>query len=159
MVWLTWNPASALHAASADLDQSNALLQRPLPTKFSITVTTVYTQRYNRSHWQQSCLLLAGCGRLSVHARFRRSPAASAGASPLCWRSPNKPMLMTPAEARREAQSTRQARRRRPKQSKTLKLEVQKSPPNLNRSPKCSSRTKEQIEARSACQSQKRLSK
>ena len=35
---------------AASADQSNALLQRPLPTKFSITVTTVYTQRYTRIH-------------------------------------------------------------------------------------------------------------
>ena len=35
----------AVHAASADLDQSNALLQRPLPTKFSITVTKVIHRR------------------------------------------------------------------------------------------------------------------
>ena len=40
MVRLTRNPASARHAASAD--QSNALLQHPLPTKFNITVATVY---------------------------------------------------------------------------------------------------------------------
>ena len=38
-----------------------------------------------------------------VHAWFRRSPAASAG--PLRGRA----MLMAPAEARREAQSTRQS--------------------------------------------------
>ena len=36
MVWLPRNPASAKHAA----DQSNALLQRQSPTKFSITVAT-----------------------------------------------------------------------------------------------------------------------
>ena len=118
---------------------------RCLHWKFSITVTTVYTQRYNRIHWLQSWLLLACCRRLPVHARFRRSPAASAGACPLCWRRPNKPMLMIPAEARREAQSTRQAQRRRPKQSKTLKLEVQNPPQTW-------------IEAQSARQGQKRLS-
>ena len=45
---MTQNPVSAQHAASAD--QSKALLQRLLPTKFSITVTTVFTKRYNRIH-------------------------------------------------------------------------------------------------------------
>ena len=40
MACLTRNPASARHAATAD--QSNALLQRQLPTKFNITVATVY---------------------------------------------------------------------------------------------------------------------
>ena len=60
MVWLTRNPASARHAASAD--QSNALLQRPLPTKLRITVATVYIQSYNRMHWHQSCPGKAAAG-------------------------------------------------------------------------------------------------
>ena len=36
----------ARHAASAD--QSNTLLQLPLPAKFSITLATVYIPRSNR---------------------------------------------------------------------------------------------------------------
>ena len=47
-VLLTRDPALAWHAALAD--QSNALLQRQLPTKLRITVATVYIQRYNKIH-------------------------------------------------------------------------------------------------------------
>ena len=64
------------------------------------------------------------CGRLPVSALFRCSPAANAGARQLYWRRPNQPMLTAPAKARREARSMRQARLLRPKQLKTLKLEV-----------------------------------
>ena len=42
MVWLTRKPESVRHDASAD--QSNALLQRQLPTKYNITVATVTLQ-------------------------------------------------------------------------------------------------------------------
>ena len=40
MACLTQNPASARHATT--VDQFNALLLRPVPTKFNSTVATVY---------------------------------------------------------------------------------------------------------------------
>ena len=102
MACLTRNPASARHAATAD--QSNALLQRQLPTKFNITVATVYQGITTAELPGQG-----GCWRLPVHARFRRPPETSAGACPLCLRRLNQPMLMAPSEARREARSTRES--------------------------------------------------
>ena len=73
MLWMTRNPASARHAASAD--QLNALLQSLLPTKFSISVATVYIPRI---HWQQSCPGKAATGGYPS--------ASSSGAR--CWCQP-----------------------------------------------------------------------
>ena len=80
MVWLTWNPASAQHAASAD--QSNARLkpEHLLPTKFSSTVATLYVQRYNRIIWHQSWTDKAAAGGFP--------PPVQAPTSSLCLRCP-----------------------------------------------------------------------
>ena len=89
MVWVTRNQASAWHAAS--IDQSNALLQNQVYTKFSITVTTLFTPRYNRIHWQQSCLLLEVACLLQL-----QEPASSS--HQLCLHCHNQPILIAPAE-------------------------------------------------------------
>ena len=87
------------HAASAD--QSDALLQRPSPTKFKITVATVY----------QGLTGFIDCRavrarRLRELARLRmvQAPACDqCRRPPAVRRRPNQPMLMAPAEARRES--------------------------------------------------------
>ena len=107
MVWLTRNQASAQQAASAD--QSKALLQCPLTTKLRITVATAWVniQRYNRIHWHQSCpgkVAAGGCPSAPCSGARPQpvpAPARCAGAA--------QPMLMAPAEAYREARSTRQS--------------------------------------------------
>ena len=146
MVWLTRNSASARHAASAD--QSNALLQRPLPTKLRITVATVYIQRYSKIHWRQSCPGKAAAGGCPFvpgsGARPQPVPAPARGAGAV------QPMLMAPAEAYREARSTRQSPKAKIKAVKDFEAWSPKFPPNLNRSPKRLSRTKASVEARSA---------
>ena len=106
-------------------------------------------QRYNRIHWLQSCLGKAAAGGCpsapGSGAGPRPVPASASGAGATqtsrCWWHP--PKRAGKPEARFKA------RMRRPKHSdgsKTLKLEVRNSP-NLNRSPKCSSRTKASVEA------------
>ena len=56
-------------------------------------------------------------------------PARGAGAA--------KPMLMAPAEARREARSKRQSPKAMTEEVEDLEARSQKFPTNLNRSPKC----------------------
>ena len=77
---------------------------------------------------------------LPFHALFRR--LLWAGTRQWCWRRPNQPMLMAPAEEYREAQSTGQRPSAKTKPVEDLEAQSLKFPPNLNRSPKCSSRTK-----------------
>ena len=158
---MTGNPPSAWHTTSAD--ESNARLQRPLPIEFSITVATGYQDLLTAELPGQG-----DCGRSKVRSLFRRPPAASAGACPLCQRSPNQPMLMAPAEV--HTKSLVKARRRvehrsRPGSSKLdlARVEAQspKFLPNLpeklveDRSQrgrsKRESKPKVRVEARSAC--------
>ena len=75
-------------------------------------------------------------------------------ARPRCRRRPNQPMLMAPAEAHREARSTRQSPTAKTEAFEDLEARSPKFLPHLNRSPKCSSRTtgKASVEARSANQ-------
>ena len=108
------------------------------------------------------------CGRLPARALFRRSPAASAGARPRCWRPPA--MLAPPQPT--DADGTRRSAQGSPKHasSSTAKTEAvedlearsPKFPRNLNRSPKCfkdQSKPEARIEARNARRSRKRSSK
>ena len=125
MVWLTWNPATARHAASAD--QSNALLQSLLPTKLSMTVATVYIERDNRIHWQQSAGLL--------RSQYWRPPAVAAPPSQRWWHP----------EEGREARSGRQSPKAKTEAVKDFEAWSPKLPPNLNRSQKCSSRTEASV--------------
>ena len=78
-----------------------------------------------------------------------------------CRRRPNQPMLMAPAEAHREARSTRQSPTAKTEAFEDLDARSPKFLPHLNRSPKCSSRTtgKASVEARSANQIPKCASK
>ena len=124
MAWLTRNPASAWHAASED--QSNALLQRQLPTKLRITVATVYIQRYNKIHWHPRCpgkAAAGGCpsapGSGAAHSQCRRQLAVPAPSSQ-CWWHPPKCTGKPKARVK--------ARKRRLKQAKILKLQVLNSP-------------------------------
>ena len=162
MVWLTRNSASAQHVASAD--QFNALLQRPLP-KLRITLATVHIKRYNRIHWQRSCPGKAAAGGCpSAPGSGARpqpvlAPARGAGAAqPMLWQLPKR-------AGKPEARSKAQTWRRRPKQSKTLKLEVQNSPRtsiearSASRGPKQVWKPEARIEAWSARRSRKRSSK
>ena len=119
---------------------------------------SVYT-RYNRIHWQHSGPSKAAEGGCPS--------APCSGASQLYLRRPNQPMLMAPAEAPREAQSTRQSPKVKTEDVEDLEARASKSeiPSNLNWSPQCSSRTKAlrspkreskhdvRVEARSACRS------
>ena len=68
--------------------------------------------------------------------------ARSAGAA--------QPMLMAPADAYREARSTCQRQKAKIEAVEEFEASKPKFLPKSNRSPKCSSRTKENVEARSA---------
>ena len=62
----------------------------------------------------------------------------------LCWRRPNQLMLMTPAQALREALSMHQSPNVKTEAVEDLGAQSQKFPPNVNQSPNCSSRPKTQ---------------
>ena len=99
MASLTRNPASARYAATAD--QSNALLQRQLPTKFNISVATVYkgTTGFIDCSAARARLL-----REVARPRPVQAPARDqCRCPPAVPAPPNQPMVMTPSEARREA--------------------------------------------------------
>ena len=95
--------------------------------QISIIVATVNIPRYNRIHWPQSCPgkeTAGGCPYAPCSGARPLplpAPARGAGAAPtsLCWWRP--PKLSGQPKARVKA------RRRTPKQSKTLKLEVRNS--------------------------------
>ena len=74
-----------------------------------------------------------------------------------CRRRPNQPMLMAPAEAHREARSTRQSPTAKTKAVEDLEAQSPKFPLNLNQIQKCSSRTKASVEALTANRSQKQV--
>ena len=150
---MTGNPPSAWHTTSAD--ESNARLQRPLPIEFSITVATGYQDLLTAELPGQG-----DCGRSKVRSLFRRPPAASAGACPLCQRSPNQPMLMAPAEV--HTKSLVKARRRVEDRSRPGSSKLVLNPKARNSSqtgPKSSLRTKASVEGRSANRSPKCASK
>ena len=126
MVWLTQNPTSAWHAASAD--QSNALLQSQLPTKSRITVARVYIQRYNRIHWHQSCSDKAAAGGCLCPVQ---APASSQCLHTLAVPAPPSQCSWHQLKHTGKPKARVKARRRRSKanlkQSKTLKLQVRNS--------------------------------
>ena len=105
MVWLTQNPGTARHSASAE--QFNAQLQLHLPTYFSIIIVQhINLARYNRIYWQQSCQGKAAAGGCPSEPF---SGACKHCACPRCRHSPNQQMLMVPVKGSMEAQSTNQS--------------------------------------------------
>ena len=98
-----------------------------------------------------------GCGRMPVRARFRHSPVRArfrrGRGQCRCPPAVTAPPQPANAEARREARSTRQCPTVTTKAVEDLEDRSPKFPPNLNRSPKCSSGnswTKASVEFRSA---------
>ena len=136
-------------------DSMSAYFNHLLPTKLRTTVATGYLQRYNRIHWQQRCSgkeAEGGCPSApSSGARQQPEPAPASSAGAV------QPMLMEPAEARREARSTRQSPTAKTKAVEDLEAQSPKFPLNLNQIQKCSSRTKASVEALTANRSQKQV--
>ena len=151
---MTQTPGSAWHAASAD--QSNAWQQRSLPTnsEFFVNIPTgLVDSRAARTRR----LLEVAC---PCRARRRplSAPARGAGAAPTSWSLAachQHRVLMAPAEARKESRSTRQRPKANTEAVEDLEARSPKLSQNLNRSPKCSSRTKVSVKALSANRSPK----
>ena len=115
----------------------------PVVYKFSITAATVYKGITGfidcRAARARRLLEVARPRPVQALARgqCRRPPAVLAPPQPA-----NAAKLMVPAEARREARSTRQCPTATIKAVEDLEARSQKFPPNLNQSPKCSSGTR-----------------
>ena len=93
---------------------------------------------YDRIHCQQSCQgkeVAGGSSCPSAPDSGARPRPFSAGARPRCRRRPNQPMLMAPAEARREARRARQSPNANPEAVEDLEARSPKFPQNLNRKP------------------------
>ena len=166
MVWLTRKLAetrlccfslSQIPCCSSRCLQNSALLQLQY-------IPTVYTARYNRIHWQQSCpgkAAAGGCPSTPCSgARARPLPAPASGACAA-------PTRLEPANAdgtRRSAQgSPKHASKPGGEDRSSQRPEARnlspKFAPNLNRRPKYSSRTKASVEARSFNRSPKCVSR
>ena len=165
MIWLTRNPGSSLHFVSADL--SNTLLQRLLPTHFSITVATVYQSitgfidsRAALARWLQEVACLRSVYVPLASQRRVPAPACAAGAcsTSLCWWHPSKGAKKPRARVKAWRHVEDQSKRGSSKH--VLKSGAQNSPqtwikaqnsrlagkPEVQRSPNCASKTEAFVE-------------